>query len=299
MSGDPDLETVFDSIHPGEAEVSQGLPRHSKRSLKFRSDDRIHSVLSEAVRRMALPRLLAARLAERDEGQRIEPSVTDDDRERFLAVLATPDHHLTESFISVLGLRGVTREDILLQLFTPVARDLHQLWMRDEVTFADVTLAIGRLQRLLRSPALPDAPLHFGGRGGSILIAPPPGDPHAFGSAVFEDFFRNAEWATERLIPATQDELINRVSGKGYDVLAISIAQQCSVETLSLLIRRIRRESANTQLLVIVGGQPLRDEPEMWRRIGADGTAPDAAAAVRVANKLLRAILHGEHERRY
>jgi MerR family transcriptional regulator, light-induced transcriptional regulator len=292
MSGDPDLETVFDSIHPGEAEVSQGLPRHSKRSLKFRSDERMHSVLSDAVCKLALPRLLAARLADRDDASRLTSAVTDEDRQRFIALVCAPDHHLPESLLSVMALRGVTRDDILLQLFTPVARQLHDLWIRDEVTFADVTLAIGRLQRLLRSPALPDAPLHFGERGGSILIAPPPGDPHAFGSAIFEDFFRNAEWSTERLVPATEEELINRTRLKSYDVLAISVSRECSLEKLTLLIRRVRRESANARLLVMVGGQPLKDEPEMWKRIGADGTAPDAAAAVKVANKLLRSILH-------
>jgi hypothetical protein len=84
----------------------------------------------------------------------------------------------------------------------PVALQLQERWVSDEITFADVILGIGRMQRLLRSPLMPEAPLHQGPPGGSILIASLPGELHGFEACVFEDFFRSADWQAERQTPA-------------------------------------------------------------------------------------------------
>jgi MerR family transcriptional regulator, light-induced transcriptional regulator len=291
MSGDPDLETVFDSIHPGEPGVAATLPRYSKRLHDLARPGPSRDLLSDAIRTLALPRLLAAHAAESLPRFRPDSRITEADVGNLLAQISAPDFHVAEAAIMVLAQRGASREDILLNLFTPVARQLHECWVRDDLTFADITLAIGRLQRLLRSAAMPQPPLHYGRPGGSILIAPPPGDMHAFGTAVLEDFFRNAQWRTERLIPATADELVEHVRTKPFDIIALSVNQDCHVGQMALLLRRLRRESANPRILAMVGGQPLQEDADAWKRIGADATAPDAAAAIAVANKLLRTML--------
>jgi MerR family transcriptional regulator, light-induced transcriptional regulator len=291
MSGDPNLETVFDSIHPGEPGVAARPPRYSKRLYDLVEPGLSRDLLSDAIRALALPRLLAAHAVDGLPRSRAHSRITKADVGNLLAQISAPDFHVAEVTVMVLAQRGASREDILLNLFTPVARQLHECWVRDELTFADVTLAIGRLQRLLRSAAMPQAPLHYGCPGGSILIAPPPGDMHAFGSAVLEDFFRNAHWRTERLIPATADELVERVRAKPFDIIALSVNQDCHIGRLALLLRRMRRESANPRMLAMVGGHLLQEDADAWKHIGADATAPDAATAIAVANKLLRSML--------
>jgi methanogenic corrinoid protein MtbC1 len=42
-------------------------------------------------------------------------------------------------------------------------------------------------------------------------------------------------------------------------------------------------------VLVLVGGYPFNLAPDLWRRIGADGWAPDAQLAVERAGELLAA----------
>jgi MerR family transcriptional regulator, light-induced transcriptional regulator len=291
MSGFSDHETIFDSILPGTAEVAPRLPRHfnrlDQRELGIRSRD----MLENAIRRVALPRLLAARAASCPDKHAIQSEINGCDVEQLLSHVTSSDHHVAEAAIMVLALRGVSRRDILLHLFTPVAQRLHQAWLNDDVTFADVTLAVSRMQRLLGSSAMPQAPVCAASISGKILIAQLPGDNHSLGPAIFEDFFRSALWETARLAPLSDPELVDHVRRESFDVLALSVSRNCSLSSLALLIRRVRRESTNPRLVVMVGGQPLADNPGIWKRTGADATAPDAASAVIIANTLLQSML--------
>ncbi len=294
MSGNPDSETVFDQIHPGEAEVSPKLPRRFKRFDLEGAGITSRSLLEDAIRRVALPRLLAARAARKADTAKPASSVSQADVEQLLSHVIASDHHITEAGIMVLALRGLSREDILLNLITPVATRLHEEWLNDNATFADVTLAVSRLQRLLGSSAMPQAPLCAAATSGKILIAQLPGDTHSLGPAMVEDFFRNALWDTARLAPKADAEIVDRISRESFDVLALSVSRNADLSSIALLVRRLRRESANPRLVVMVGGQPFTSNPGIWTRTGADATAPDPAAAVVVANTLLQSLLH-EH----
>jgi methanogenic corrinoid protein MtbC1 len=57
---------------------------------------------------------------------------------------------------------------------------------------------------------------------------------------------------------------------------------------VALLVRRMRRESANPQLFIVVGGSALTGDAPAWKRIGADAVALDGDSAVVAANSLLR-----------
>jgi MerR family transcriptional regulator, light-induced transcriptional regulator len=291
MSGYPDSETVFDSIHPGVAEVPERLPRHLKRLDRSGSNLNNRSLLEDAIRRVALPRLLAARASQNAISQTAPSGINSRDVEQLLSHVTTSDHHIAEAAIMVLALRGISRADMLLHLFTPVAVRLHEEWLKDAVTFADVTLAVSRLRRLLGSSAMPQPPVCAASLSGRILISQLPGDSHGLGPAIVEDFFRNALWDTATLAPASEADLVDRVRREAFDVLALSVSQGSNLSSLALLIRQLRRESANSHLAIIVGGQPLAANPGIWTRTGADATAPDAACAVLVANTLLQTML--------
>ncbi len=292
MSGYTDPETVFDSIHPGEAEVPQSLPRYSKHLNDPGSSKATRSLLEDAIRRVALPRLLAARMAETRVANAALSSICEHDIRQMMAHVTSSDHHIAEASMMVLALRGVSREDILLNLFPPVAARLHEEWGKDSITFADVTLAISRLQRLIGSSAMPQPALHGVAQTGKILITQLPGDAHSLCAVILEDFFRSALWETARCAPKSETELAERIGRARYDVLAISISRNASLSSVALLVRRLRRESVNTRIAILVGGQPLLANPGTWKRTGADATAPDPACAVAVANTLLQTMLH-------
>ena len=53
------------------------------------------------------------------------------------------------------------------------------------------------------------------------------------------------------------------------------------------LIRQVREATDLKQVKILVGGRPFFVAGELWKRIGADGCAVDAAEAVIVGRKLL------------
>jgi methanogenic corrinoid protein MtbC1 len=294
MSGELDLETFFDSIHPGEAEVLRGLPRHSKRlgsergAWAERRGGAMHAILADTIRNLALPRLAMARAIEHHRQSSGGSAVSPADVALLSAQVTAADFHIAESQVALASMRGVSRADVLLHLFMPVALQLHERWVSDEITFADVILGVGRMQRLLRSPLMPEAPLHQGLPGGSILIAGLPGELHGFEACVFEDFFRYSGWQTERQTPATDQELIDRLKLRSVDMAALCVSSETSLGRVAMLVRRMRREAANPQLFILVGGSALTGDAAAWKRIWADAIAPDGASAVVAANVLLR-----------
>ena len=59
------------------------------------------------------------------------------------------------------------------------------------------------------------------------------------------------------------------------------------VPAVERLISDIRDAQGICPAKIMVGGYPFNIAPELWRRIGADAWAPDAAEAIAVADRLL------------
>jgi methanogenic corrinoid protein MtbC1 len=70
-------------------------------------------------------------------------------------------------------------------------------------------------------------------------------------------------------------------------VLALSATMSFHVPVVERLIAEIRDAEGVCPTKIMVGGYPFNIAPELWRRIGADAWAPDAAEAIAVADRLL------------
>ena len=71
------------------------------------------------------------------------------------------------------------------------------------------------------------------------------------------------------------------------DLLAVSATMSYHVETVVELVTRVRESEAGERVKILVGGPAFNLSPLLWRHVGADGHAPDAKEAVRVAGQLL------------
>jgi methanogenic corrinoid protein MtbC1 len=54
------------------------------------------------------------------------------------------------------------------------------------------------------------------------------------------------------------------------------------------LIRSLRGDPGTAEVKIIVGGYPFRIVPDLWKQIGADAYAGDAAEAVDIARRLVQ-----------
>lgn len=184
--------------------------------------------------------------------------------------------------------QGVSVEEVYLHLLAPAARYLGDLWSRDECDFVDVTMGLWRLQEVMRDISLryPAAPLPKGPVR-SALFCPIPGDVHSFGARMIEEVFARGGWNSDVLLKPERRQLLDHVAQNPLDLVGLTVSRHSPLSSLSGLIKGIRSASSNPDLIVLVGGHMINQNPALVAEIGADGTGVDARAALEVAETLV------------
>ncbi len=270
----------------------QGGDSHGPRRARTLGSSRAYELLLAAVEHHALPRLLAAHAGGSGAGQESEaplpearPSIGPADVEALLTCVSTPDFHLAEAALAAVARRGFTRAELLVDLLAPAARHLHDRWREDRETFAAVTLATGRLQRLLRSDAMPASAERPMPPCGKVLVGGRSDHPHPFEAAIVADLFRSAHWDAECVAPRTERDLAERLEAHAFDCLVLVLGADAGPGDHRGLMQRMRRLSANPALLVLVSGPSAGDPNE--RLAGADALVASAADIVSASRNLL------------
>jgi methanogenic corrinoid protein MtbC1 len=185
---------------------------------------------------------------------------------------------------------GMTVEALYLELFAPAARLLGEMWSDDLCDFSTVTVALGRLQRLLRelSPAF-GSEVEYPANGRRALFAQPAGEQHSFGLSMVAEFFRREGWDVFGVVGGAADDPASQVRAEWADVVGLSIGSERRLDWLRHCIDAVRASSRNPAVVVMVGGPVFTLHPEWVAGVGADATARDAREAPRVASRLIAA----------
>lgn len=211
-----------------------------------------------------------------------------EDVEHCARLLLAPGGDALVDFAERLRARGVSLDTIYLDVFAAAARRLGDLWSNDECSFTDVTIALGRLQRVLRHFAA-----HFRPEAGDwdpwrrALFAPGPGEQHTFGLSMVVQFFLRAGWDATLMPFRAEDELFKLVRQDPIALVGLSLSCEERAPALKSLIGRLRLVSRNVGVKIVVGGFAFANRPDLEREVGADGTATDGAQAVSLAQRLL------------
>ncbi len=217
----------------------------------------------------------------------LRPVLGDEAVRELIRRLMQPGHTAEEQVRALLS-QGLPAEHLCLHLLSPAARRMGSMWEDDTCSFVDVTLGMGRLQRMLHElgdqllrEVAPDSL-------GAALLAPVPGEQHTFGVSMVAEFLRRDGWNVT-IAPAVQraEDLVSLVQEVWFDLVAISAATDDRRSSLRALLRDLRRRSKNRELRLLVGGRLFEDQAELVKHLGADGWAPDAREAAELAAKLL------------
>lgn len=214
------------------------------------------------------------------------------DAERVLELVgrltSLDDDESVDGYVAGVLDEGFASEAIYLDLLAPAARQLGVMWDDDACDFVQVTLALGRMQRVLRSLSH----LFLAGSArtepvGRIFLTSLPGEQHTLGLVMVAEFFVREGWWTDLGHPVSQSEMLHSVRSEWYDVVGVSMACDSSLPRLKRDLQAIRRTSRNPAVRVMVGGRAFDDDPRLVRRVGADATAGDARGAPAAAALLL------------
>lgn len=184
--------------------------------------------------------------------------------------------------------RGVSIESVFTELLAPSARRMGQFWEDDTCDFVDVTMALWRLQEVMREIAL-RYPVYSDSAGDrrSALFAPMPGEQHCFGTLMVEEVFARAGWDTEALIEPQRSELLQSLAERTFDVVGLTVSNDCPSGDISSLIAAIRSVSKCRSIKVLIGGRVINANPGLVSLVGADGTAADARSALILADRIV------------
>jgi methanogenic corrinoid protein MtbC1 len=252
-------------------------------------------VLAKAVEYEILPRLmLAHRLVEQADSVAATngPAVSPTEVFEFSRlVMDGDDASLSAAAAAVLG-RGISLQGLLLDLLAPTARHLGELWERDLCDFNEVTVALGRLQRILREHSQTRAPhtAPSDGPARSILLAPCPGEQHTFGLSVVAEFFHQAHWQVSAGHLSAEVDPARLASEQWFDVIGLSLGSSSHLNKLIQCMQDIRRCSRNTGVRIILGGPIFTLHPEYASQLDADAVITDGSAAPVLAQRLLAGL---------
>jgi MerR family transcriptional regulator, light-induced transcriptional regulator len=206
----------------------------------------------------------------------------------FLSQIVSGTDTKVSDSLNKLRARGVSVEALYLHLFGPTARRLGEMWEDDLCDFSTVTIALGRLQRLLRelSPAF-GSEVEHPPNGRRALFVQPRDEQHSFGLSMVAEFFRRDGWDVIGGIGGAVADPAAIVRTEWVDVVGFSVGTDGRFPWLKETIAAVRRASRNPGLHVLVGGPPFAAAPERVSEVGSDGTAQDGKDAPRVAEVLL------------
>ena len=180
---------------------------------------------------------------------------------------------------------GVAVKDIYLHVFQRAQHEVGRLWQVHAISVAQEHYCTAATQ-LIMSQLYPYI-FAVENTGGTLVATCVSGDLHEIGVRMVADFFEMDGWNTFYLGANMPDaDIVGAVIARQADVLAISATISTHVRAVSTLIDRVRANDQCRAVNILVGGYPFVVAPDLWRKIGADGSAADAQGAIVLANQL-------------
>lgn len=200
----------------------------------------------------------------------------------LLAVLEGQRAKAEEVIFEALD-EGVSVAELHSHVITKAQVELGRMWQVGEVYVAEehfgsriVEDVLAQLRgRMAKKPA----------NRKCVLAASVSGNLHDIGLRMVSDHFEMSGWRTIYLganMPV--DDLVRAARDFKPDLVALSAGLGTNVRAAAKAIERLRAELPGTPILI--GGKPFAAVPDLWKDVGADGCASDAASAVRLGTQL-------------
>lgn len=212
---------------------------------------------------------------------------------------SNPHHALASSYLEALleGRRldatriildavsaGAKVDDIYLNVFQQTQAEVGRLWQMNRITVAQEHYITAATQIVMAQlyPYIFSAK-----RKGARMVAASVGDElHELGIRMVADFFEMAGWDTYYFGASTPPrDLIAAIAEHRPNVVALSATLTTHLMRVAEVIDALH--AIPNRPFILVGGYPFNISSDLWRRLGADGTAVDARGAVQLAESLL------------
>ena len=210
---------------------------------------------------------------------RVSHGATEVQRAYFDALRAG-DRRRAFSVVDRARAEGLDVQGLYMDVLQPAMREIGRLWQRNEMTVAQEHLATAITQMVMARTydeiaAAAQATTH------SVIAACAESERHELGLRMICDLLERAGWDATYLGAAVPtDSLVQLARERRPDALILSASLPPHVPQLQHTIAAVRNAMGGDAPYIVVGGRPFLDDEGLAARLGADGTAPDAAALV-------------------
>ncbi|MDP1792909.1 MAG: cobalamin-dependent protein, partial [Acidimicrobiales bacterium] len=183
---------------------------------------------------------------------------------------------------------GTPVRDVYLHVFQPSQYEIGRLWQTNRISVAQEHYCTAATQLVMSQ--LYEHVFSTVKNGRTMVATSVEGNLHELGIRMVADFFEMDGWDTYYLGANTpHDAVIAGVIERGAEVLAVSATLPTQVDSVHELIGAVRDEPACQDVRILVGGNPFSRDPELWRHVGANGSAVSALGAISLALELVGA----------
>ena len=205
---------------------------------------------------------------------------------RCLEVLLRLEVAATREILEEALAAGMPLTRIYTAIFPPLMREIGRLWQMNKITVAHEhfcsaavqSILSGFYDRLFGTAPCPNR---------SMLVACVEGEHHELGARTVADLFELKGWRTGFLganLPPRELVALMTQAPRKPELIALSATMAEHLGKLASTIAAIRDGS---NIPILVGGYLFRGSPNLAAKLGADGCADDAEAALAIADALV------------
>ncbi len=178
-----------------------------------------------------------------------------------------------------------TKEDMLLffeEVIRPTMYKIGNLWEEGEISTAEEHLASSIVSRIISS--LYSKFISLEHDKGKAVISAIANEYHEIGSRIVADSLEMAGWDVEHLGADTPTaDLIDFINKESPFLIGLSAALPFNVDNLIKTIKIIKSRNDLKDIKILVGGKIFNDNPELWKKTGADDWAKNGKEAAEIA----------------
>ena len=180
-------------------------------------------------------------------------------------------------------------EALVLDVFEPLLVDMGEKLKRKEIPLAQTYMFSSLADQVLNAYELSekntvhrDAPLK-----GPTVVANIEDDCHSLGRKIVATMLRIHNWEVYDLgIDVEASEIVDKAIEVGASVIGVSAMIFSTAENIVKVRQEIDARGYKGRILLAVGGAVFRLRPDLAEHVGADGTSPNAFAAIVLFDEL-------------
>jgi methanogenic corrinoid protein MtbC1 len=172
--------------------------------------------------------------------------------------------------VNVLLKNGISILDLFETYFPEAAKLLGEDWLEDRLSFAQVTIAMTKLQTLTRDyESSYFTETTFDINQPEILIIIPPGESHTFGAQMAYRKFKRLGTSPYLAIGFNLNEIKHLIKAHNFNLIGLSVSDSENKTNCINLLKNLRAQTKE-RTPIVLGGSVIESNNRFSKNLGVD-----------------------------